>query len=813
MGIVYKAYDPRMQRYVALKTIVSDSSAETEVQRRFLREAVAAGRLSHTNIVTVHDLLEHDGKTYLVMEYLDGGNLEEVQHSGALSSLEEKLRVMIEVCAGLDHAHSRGIIHRDMKPANVFLTATSEVKILDFGIARIVTSLSKTTQISVGTPHYMSPEQWFNTQIDYRTDIFSSGVMLYEMLTGRKPFDSLYADAVAFQVKNTSPATAISKVKEDVFPELGAVVVRAMARDPDDRYSDAQEMEQALREILDSLPERALQAAQELGAYVTTLEKLFEENAAILQPDVLRSTLDLTDPDGLDASIFALASPETVRKESQPTMDLRRPYFEVAASRRTARAQSERLQIVLSLLRGETVDPDEAVVQAPQPEQRRVSKTEHEPSLKPGSERHGFAAPVPDDSIVDDDTVDKPWPVPAPTAGLTAYPLEPAAKLPVRNRWARPAVIAAMVLLGAALVWVASTRIVRTLEPTRLAIRNAVERPFTGPSSTEPDSIVAPEPGARATPSSEESDAASRPSVDTDPSQATSSNVPPVIATQGIAQRLLSAQQPPPPEASETAPPPTAETDPNQTTSPNVPPAIPTQGNGQAALTARQPTAVDVEPDGASPPPPSDLPAERTSRSPRPPPEPEPAPTTDRAADPAEEPELTPEANDPEELDVAGVEDLQAEGGPVERPAMGTLILKITPGVSVTVDDGQPVTDPNSLELPAGRHTATLMSANGVIWRESVEIPVSGSLTIDRDLSRLGSINIRSDIGAKVSLNGTHLFDPKNLRQTPALVSNVPVGLHLVRVSREGYEPVEFELQVREGETTRPDKVVMVKKR
>ncbi|GMR21935.1 MAG: hypothetical protein BMS9Abin37_0258 [Acidobacteriota bacterium] len=253
MGVVYKAYDPLMHRHVAIKTFTAELEVEPEVRSRFLREAIAVGRLIHPNIVTVHDVFEEGDGTYMVMEYLEGQSLGWAMRSGTLKSLEDKLWVMEEVCKGLTFAHSMGVVHRDIKPANIFLTSRGEVKILDFGIARIAsTTVSKSTTKIMGTPYYMSPEQWSGGKVDHRADIFALGVMLYEMLTGRRPFESHNPQAVAFQVINSEP-TPIQELNTTVPDEVVEIVSKSLAKKPDERFADVQAIQDELQEITDAL--------------------------------------------------------------------------------------------------------------------------------------------------------------------------------------------------------------------------------------------------------------------------------------------------------------------------------------------------------------------------------------------------------------------------------------------------------------------------------------------------------------------------------------------------------------------------------
>src|SRR5215510_4818341 len=199
MGRVYEASDPVINRRVAIKTISERVLDSSETRGRFLREAQAAGQLSHPNLITIHDVGEHDGLPFLVMEYLEGHELTGLIAKGALT-LDEKLRLMIDAGQGLAYAHAKGLVHRDIKPANIFVTTTGQVKILDFGLARgLVSDLTQTGNV-VGTPNYMAPEQIRGDHVDQRADIFAAGVVLYELLTGRKPFSADTTAATIYQV-------------------------------------------------------------------------------------------------------------------------------------------------------------------------------------------------------------------------------------------------------------------------------------------------------------------------------------------------------------------------------------------------------------------------------------------------------------------------------------------------------------------------------------------------------------------------------------------------------------------------------------
>ena len=196
MGVVYEGWDPTIQRVVAIKTVpISDTDDEEtrEAIARFRREAQAAGRLTHPNIVSVFDYGETNELAYIVMEFVNGPSLKEVMGKNDRFALPDVVKIMQDVLAGLEHSHEQGVVHRDIKPANLMLTSTdrsrARIKISDFGIARIESSSMTQAGVMMGTPTYMSPEQFMGQTVDPRTDIYACGVLLYQMLTGERPFE------------------------------------------------------------------------------------------------------------------------------------------------------------------------------------------------------------------------------------------------------------------------------------------------------------------------------------------------------------------------------------------------------------------------------------------------------------------------------------------------------------------------------------------------------------------------------------------------------------------------------------------------
>ena len=208
MGIVYRALDTLLQRIVAVKVISAPIDTDPEPRERFFREARAAGQLSHKNIITIHDLGEHEGQPYLAMEYLTGQDLAARMTDPQRMSLRRKLEVASEICEGLEYAHAHGVVHRDIKPGNIFLTDSGTVKIVDFGLARLVTSELTRSNMMMGTINYMAPEQIRGERVDHRADIFSTGVVLYELLSGRRAFEGDSVASTLYKILETVAGAA-----------------------------------------------------------------------------------------------------------------------------------------------------------------------------------------------------------------------------------------------------------------------------------------------------------------------------------------------------------------------------------------------------------------------------------------------------------------------------------------------------------------------------------------------------------------------------------------------------------------------------
>jgi serine/threonine protein kinase/membrane protein involved in colicin uptake len=276
MGVVYEGVDPRLGRRVAIKTILKthlDEETAKDYSMRFVREAQAVARLNHPNIVQVYDFGEEGDVAYLVMEFIKGKELKNFFDANERFDLKEAVRIMCELCDALDFAHQHGIIHRDIKPANVMLDHQARTKLTDFGVARVTdtdkTSVERTQAgTMVGTPAYMSPEQITGGNIDRRTDVFSAGIILYQFLTGEKPFTGSGAWTIAKKIIQEEPPLP-SSLNNAVTPLFDAVVNKALAKNPDQRYQSTRELAVALRRALEGKPDEEEDADKTIVGAIT----------------------------------------------------------------------------------------------------------------------------------------------------------------------------------------------------------------------------------------------------------------------------------------------------------------------------------------------------------------------------------------------------------------------------------------------------------------------------------------------------------------------------------------------------------------
>src|SRR5437899_9577565 len=259
MGVVYRANDPMLNRILAIKTINTEEAGHegmAEYEARFYTEAKAAGSLNHPNIIIIYDIGKSGHLVYMAMEYIEGRELRDLLAQGQSLPVVQAVDIAAQVGEGLAYAHQHQVVHRDIKPANIMITPEGRAKIADFGIARMRSSETRTqTGVIMGSPKYMSPEQVIGKRADHRSDIFSLGVILYEMLVGAAPFNGENVTALMYQIVNFVPP-APSSVNDAVPELLDYIVAKSIAKPLEERYPDAAELARDLREC-----ERQLAAA------------------------------------------------------------------------------------------------------------------------------------------------------------------------------------------------------------------------------------------------------------------------------------------------------------------------------------------------------------------------------------------------------------------------------------------------------------------------------------------------------------------------------------------------------------------------
>lgn len=267
MGIVYRAHDATLDRPVALKLIRSQGLS-AKAKERFLREARACSAINHPNIVTVYAAGEENGRPYLAMELLEGQTMRDIIEDGPVP-WEQALRWAVDLLDALGRIHDLNIVHRDLKPENIFVTAEGRIKLMDFGIARMTSTQTLTQEgASLGTAHYMSPEQAAGKKVGPRSDLFSMGTVIYEMLVGERPFQGEHELAVMYSITN-APVEPLSQHNIDVPQELDGIMAKALAKDADERYADAASFKAALQVLFEEAPPGAAPPQRRLVVMVT----------------------------------------------------------------------------------------------------------------------------------------------------------------------------------------------------------------------------------------------------------------------------------------------------------------------------------------------------------------------------------------------------------------------------------------------------------------------------------------------------------------------------------------------------------------
>jgi serine/threonine protein kinase len=345
MGIVYKATDPFLDRLVAIKMMTGGYSDNPDLLKRFFREAQSTGSLQHPNIVTVYELGDHGGNPYLVMEFLEGESLDSIIASHKQLTLLEKINLIIEVCQGLGYAHQRGIVHRDIKPANIMVSKDGVVKIVDFGIAHLGDkNVTRTGQI-MGSVSYMAPEQLNGKPVDPRTDIFATGVVLYQLITYTAPFDGENTAATLLKILH-EPAPPLKNFLSVYPPELDTILLKALSKNREDRYFSADDFALDLGQLQGQLKQELV--GKHLQEASTLLEKadLYKAKDQLLQ--VLR-----IDRQNTQANLLLREIQQRIQREeiSEQVRQLR-AQAEEAFAQEHFEVALEHLQRALSLDRG-----------------------------------------------------------------------------------------------------------------------------------------------------------------------------------------------------------------------------------------------------------------------------------------------------------------------------------------------------------------------------------------------------------------------------------------------------------------------------
>jgi serine/threonine-protein kinase len=368
MGVVYKASDPMLNRTVAIKTInvAADPEERAEYEKRFYQEAKAAGGLSHPNIVTIFDIGQAGDVVYMAMEFVPGNELKSLLAS-RLVEPQAALDIGAQVAEGLAYAHERGIVHRDVKPANIMVVRGGPAKIMDFGIARMRQSDVKTqTGMLLGSPKYMAPEQLLGGAVDHRCDIFALGTVIYEMAVGASPFSGDDITQIMFQIVNAAPP-APSAIHAGLPPMLDLVLARALAKNPESRYQDARELAADLRACSAQLAAAAPPRAEA------------DDDATQTLPI---GSFSLPDADTEETISLAPAPKRAPQRDAGPRLPVSRRFDSTEAMRRLAAGAGTDVE--------RTVRLDRAALAAASVPPPAASKRAAEPAVAPRAARRGW---------------------------------------------------------------------------------------------------------------------------------------------------------------------------------------------------------------------------------------------------------------------------------------------------------------------------------------------------------------------------------------------------------------------------------------
>jgi len=338
--MVYRARDVRLGRLVALKTMLEGVDKDEDLVKRFNIEAQAAAQLNHENIITVYDLGEEGDIYYIAMEYLEGDDLKKVMLKQKLS-LQEKLNIILQICSGLEYAHKMGVVHRDVKPANVMILGTGKIKLMDFGIAHMASSDMTRTGMIIGTPDYMSPEQVMGKKIDNRSDIFSTGVIFYEMMTGKKPFTSDSVTSILYKIAH-EPLPSFEEIGVEIPIEIETIIHKAVEKEPEKRYQAMNEMIKDLKAVIDLYGEQKMATMPSLH---NEIKKLIEEGKALMKArkfqnaaEVYNKALSLDPDNSMLKRLLEKVESELIKMKMSDVEGILKESERLAAERRFAEA-------------------------------------------------------------------------------------------------------------------------------------------------------------------------------------------------------------------------------------------------------------------------------------------------------------------------------------------------------------------------------------------------------------------------------------------------------------------------------------------